>query len=86
MSETGEGMTGGCQARFIASFDGWHHREGEVWADPVATCSVCKEVRPCVVLDSSEGEYAPGAICLACATRALAEVAPSPPGPPNHPD
>mgnify|MGYP001586065709 CR=1 FL=1 len=57
-------------ARF-ASFDGGHGREGSIAVLDGLACDVCHATTRVLVVDASENEYAPGAICQPCTRRAF---------------
>ena len=49
----------------IKTFDAAYGRQGSINLE-LAVCDVCKVHQKCVTIDSSEGEYGPGAICKLC--------------------
>jgi hypothetical protein len=46
-------------------FDGNYGRTGTIRVER-RECEACKETKRCLVVDSSEGEYHPGVLCLDC--------------------
>lgn len=53
------------------TYDGGYGRQGTVKLMQ-DECAACRQERRCLVLDSSEGEYNPGAICQTCANTLFA--------------
>lgn len=56
-------------------FDGGHDRGGKITAE-VTSCDGCKQNRPCIVMDASQGEYKSGKICEECIEEMLAGLKP----------
>jgi hypothetical protein len=56
--------------RLIAEFDANYGRTGKIQVAD-ATCDVCQQAAPCIVIDQSEGEYEAGHICAECARKAF---------------
>jgi hypothetical protein len=54
----------------FAGFDGRHERQGYI-ALIDGRCDACSTETKVLVMDASEGEYAPGAICRTCALAAF---------------
>lgn len=57
----------------ITSFDANYGRQGEIWIDR-NMCHLCLQYKFCLIIDSSEGEYGHGAICLECITKSFKDV------------
>lgn len=55
--------------KLLAEFDGNYGRQGIIEVGD-ATCDVCKQVRVCIIVDASEGEYNAGNVCPECVTKA----------------
>lgn len=49
----------------FACFDARHGREGNI-AVIEGQCDKCHTTTRVLIIDSSEGEYAPGAVCMRC--------------------
>jgi len=56
----------------IVTFDAAYDRTGTISAE-LDTCHRCKQEKLCISIDSSDGEYGPGNICLECATDMLSQ-------------
>lgn len=54
----------------IASFEAEYSRRGEIWIEN-DMCDVCLKDKNCLLIDSSQDEYGPGAICLECINKAF---------------
>ena len=53
-------------------FDSNYGRTGFIWRKKKTTCDGCRnETVTCLAIDSSEGEYGPGVVCLHCIHKIL---------------
>ena len=60
--------------KLIAEWDASYSRKGTIEIGD-ATCNVCGRDKVCLMIDSSEEEYGPGAICADCVSRAFQQAA-----------
>lgn len=58
--------------KVIADFQAGYGRTGEITVE-IDKCCVCRADTVVICIDSSEGEYGNGCICLTCATEAVNE-------------
>ena len=58
----------------VKTFKAGYGRTGEIWVENLG-CSVCLELKVCLVMDSSEDEYGPGSICQDCINKSFQDAA-----------
>ena len=49
-----------------------YNRRVQAWVQGAVTCRVCRQVKVCLCVDTSDGEYGPGEMCLDCVQAAFA--------------
>ncbi len=49
----------------MITFEAGYDRTGVIWIE-ICKCSVCKNMKKCLCIDSSAEEYGPGNICKDC--------------------
>jgi hypothetical protein len=59
--------------KLIAEWDSAYGRKGTIRL-ALHECHVCRQAKICLLIDSSEKEYGPGAICADCANNAFSQV------------